>query len=402
MRFRKIRIKIEILSIGELIVKHRLMKNIILYSKEWLKFSYELIRDTFKEYSRDKAFRHGAAIAYYTLFSLPAVLIIVIRLAGVAFGESMVREQVLNQIEMNLNHQTAVQVSQMMDSIAKDSNSFWATLLSVGTLIFGASGVFYSLRDSLNSVWKLRGEIRKGSFIKTVFDRLLSFTMVLTLGFILLVSMVLHTVIVALKSVMERFGEQVRDFLNSFSDEIGAFADQIELMFYIAYGIDAVIGLLIVTLTFAMIFKFLADAYPSWGDVLLGALFTAVLFNIGKVLIGWYISESNVGSTYGAAGSIVILLLWVYYSSQILLLGAEFIYVYTGKKGRQIKPSILARKLVDKPFYELKSIINQLVGKSVKKKQNKATSTYNMDHEADESSNHEKSTISDEFSGTQS
>ncbi len=336
------------------------MNEILLYPKKWLQFNYELIRDIFKEFSRDKAFRHGAAIAFYTLFSLPAVLIIVVRLAGVAFGEVAVKNQVLSQIELNLNAQAAVQVDQMMENIVRESNSFWATLLSIGTLVFGASGVFYSMRDALNAVWDLREHMRKGSFIKTLFDRLLSFTMVLTLGFILLVSMVLHAVIVALKTIIERFGEQVREFLRGISDEAGAFADQIEFMFYIAYLLDTVIGLLIVTLTFAMIFKFLADAYPRWGDVLLGSLFTAILFNVGKVLIGWYISKSNIGSTYGAAGSIVVLLLWVYYSAQIFLLGAEFIYVYTTKKGRQIQPSTLAIKLVDRPLYELRAIMRDL------------------------------------------
>jgi len=338
------------------------MNKILSYPQKWLKFNYELIRDTFREYSRDKAFRHGAAIAFYTLFSLPAVLIIVVRLAGVAFGEEAVKNEVLSQIELNLNAQAAVQVEQMMESIVRESNSFWATLLSIGTLVFGASGVFYSMRDALNAVWDLREQMRKGSFIKTIFDRLLSFTMVLTLGFILLVSMVLHTIIVALKTIIERFGEQVREFLRGISDEVGAFADQIEFMFYVAYLLDTVIGLLIVTITFAMIFKFLADAYPKWGDVLLGALFTAILFNVGKVLIGWYISQSNIGSTYGAAGSIVVLLLWVYYSAQIFLLGAEFIYVYTTKKGRQIRPSTLAIKLVDRPLYELKAIMRDLFG----------------------------------------
>jgi len=329
------------------------MKQILSRIKRSLLYAYQLLRDTFKEYSQDKAFRHGAAIAYYTLFSLPAVLIIVIRLAGIAFGETEVRGEVLSLIEANLTQEAANQVANMMDNISRDTNTFWATMLSIGTLIFGASGVFYSIRDSLNAVWKLRSHIPKGNFIKLLFDRVLSFTMVLTLGFIMLVSMVLHTIILAFKTIIERFGVQLRDLLRNISTDVGAFADQIEIIFYVAFVLEELIGLLVVTLTFALIFKFLADAYPRWSDVMVGALFTAILFTIGKVLIGWYISESNVGTTYGAAGSVVLLLLWVYYSAQILLLGAEFVYVYTRKKGRKIKPSKIAIRLTDRPLKRL-------------------------------------------------
>ncbi|MEM9723543.1 MAG: YihY/virulence factor BrkB family protein [Bacteroidota bacterium] len=356
--------------------------------KKVLRYIYQLLRDTFQEYSRDKAIRYGAAISFYTLFSLPALSIIVIRIAGVVVGQESVKEEVLGIIAENLTQDTADQVNLMIDNLAQDTNSFWATLLSLGTLIFAASGVFYSLRDALNAVWKIRPHIRKGSFLKTIFDRVLSFTMVFTLGFILLVSMILHTIIRALETLIVNFSEKFRAFLTDVSPEVGAYADQLDVVLYVAFAMETFIGLLIVTLTFSLIFKFLADAYPSWRDVFVGALFTAILFNIGKVGIGWYISHSSVLSGYGAAGSIVLLLLWVYYSSQIFLLGAEFVWVYTRRHGRKIEPSDLAISLIDRPIHRLRQRVLRLMGRStkeldedLKKKKNLAASDETMEEE---------------------
>ena len=334
--------------------------------KKALRYVYTLLRDTFQEYNRDKAIRYGAAISFYTLFSLPALIIIIIRLVGIAVGEDNVKDEVLDIIAKNLTQDTANQVEQMIQNLAKDTNSFWATLLSIGTLIFAASGVFYSLRDALNAVWKIRPHIRKGSILKTIFDRILSFSMVLTLGFILLVSMILHTLIRTLETLFAQFSETVTALLTDLSPQIGAYAGELDVVLYAAIAMEITIGLVIVTLTFSLIFKFLADAYPSWKDVLVGALFTAILFNIGKVVIGWYISHTNALSAYGAAGSVVLILLWVYYSSQILLLGAEFTWVYTHKNGRTIEPSDLAISLIDKPIARFRKwVLNQL-GRSSK------------------------------------
>ena len=329
--------------------------------KKVLRYVYTLLRDTFQEYSRDRAIRYGAAISFYTLFSLPALLIIIIRLAGIAVGEESVRSELLSIIAENLTPETATQVDQMIKNLARDTNSFWATALSVGTLIFAASGVFYSLRDALNAVWKINPHIREGSFLKTIFDRVLSFTMVLTLGFILLVSMVLHAFIRTLETLFANFSEAVTEFLTTVSPQVGSYAGQLDVVLYVAIVMETVIGLVVVTLTFSLIFKFLADAYPSWRDVFVGALFTAVLFNLGKVAIGWYLSHSNALSAYGAAGSVVLILLWVYYTSQILLLGAEFVWVYTRKHGRKIQPSGLAISLIDRPMARFRKwVLNKL------------------------------------------
>ena len=324
-----------------------------------LKYLYWLVRDTLKKFSHDKAFRHGAAISYYTIFSLPAVLIIIINLASLFFGEQAVTTEVYQQIEGFLGKESADEIQGILGRIHTDKNSTWATILGIVTLIFGATGVFYSLRDSLNVLWDLPEHIQQGSFLKVIFDRLLSFTVVISLGFIFLVSMVLNALIVALQRLIQGWSDEMRAFIHSISDQFGTYADQLEIIIYIAYVLDAIVGIVVITLTFALIFKFLSDAVIAWKDVWLGALFTAVLFNLGKFLIGWYIGSSNVSSTYGAAGSVVLIMIWVYYSSQILLLGAEFIYVYVKSQGREIKPTRFSTRLVDEPLLHFMNLIKR-------------------------------------------
>ena len=322
--------------------------------RSYIRYPFSLLKRSIWEFNKDKAFRQGAAISYYTLFSLPAILIIVIRLAAIAFDEEQVKSVVLEQAALSLGEASANQIEYMINNISKQSNSWLATLIGLGTLIFGATGVFYSLQDSLNVVWKLPDKIRQGSIVKFIFDRLISFTMVLSLGFILMVSMVLNTLIVAVSTFLERTGAGFREILTDISPDLGYYADQFEVMFVFAYGMDAIVGLIIVTFTFALIYKFMSSANPKWKDVLIGALFAAVLFNVGKFLFGFYIGTTNIGSTYGAAGSVVLILLWVYYSSQILLLGAEFIYVHAKDHERDIKPSSIAAILVDQPLKRLR------------------------------------------------
>lgn len=315
---------------------------------------YSILKGTIDRFNKDKAFRHGAAIAYYTLFSLPAILIIVIRLAALLFDEQEVKQVVLQEIIDSLGPESARQVDYMMTHINRESSSIWATLIGVGTLLFGATGVFYSLQDSLNAIWNLPDKIRQRSFLKYLFDRFLSFTMVLSLGFILMVSMILNTLIVALNAVLQNWGEEVRGLMYNISPNMGAYAEQFDVIFLFAYGMDALVGIIVVTITFALIFKFMSSADPRWRDVMVGALFAAVLFNIGKIGFGFYIGTTNVGNTYGAAGSIVLILLWVYFSAQILLLGAELIQEVVERRGGQIKPSTIAIKLVDQPLQRLK------------------------------------------------
>ncbi|RMG60569.1 MAG: YihY/virulence factor BrkB family protein [Bacteroidetes bacterium] len=319
-----------------------------------LRFVYRLFRDAILKFTEDKAFKHGAAISYYTIFSLPAILIIIINLAGMWLGEEAVKEELLNQIDRFIGPDSARQIAAMITGLRTDNNSFWATLLGIGTLIFGATGVFYTLQDSLNTLWRIPDKLKGGSWLKLILDRVLSLAMVFTLGFILLVSMVLQTLIVAINTLIRNLSESFVELMDEMAPGFSHVVRQIDFIFWTAYSLDLLVTLTIITLVFALIFRFLPAARLRWRDVWLGSFLTAVLFTIGRALISWYIGNSNITSTYGAAGSIVLILAWVFYSSLIFLLGAELIYVYCDMQGREIQPARFVVSITDQPLRRLR------------------------------------------------
>lgn len=273
--------------------------------------------DTFEEWSVDKASRLAAALAYYTIISLPALVILIIALAGMILGEEAARGQVVQQLQSLLGHEGAKSVEEMISSASRaESKSVWASILSSATLAFGATAVVIQLQDALNTIWEVK--VKSGSFIKFfIFNRILSFGMILSVGFLLLVSLVVSAV------------------LAIFSDYLGAFAPHLKILWTI---IDFVVSVTLITGLFSLMFKYLPDAKIAWGDVIIGAFLTSLLFNIGKLLIGLYLGNSQIGTTYGATGSLVILLVWIYYSAQIFFLGAEFTQVYARRYGSKIEP----------------------------------------------------------------
>ncbi len=299
------------------------------------KFWWNILVKTFQNFSEDKGFKHGAAIAYYTIFSLPSILIIIIRLAGILLGEENVKNELLNQIEFIIGNQSKGEVARMIEGIQQDVHSFWATLLSLGTLIFAATGTFYTLQDSIHTMWKIDPKV-KGSFFKLILDRLVSFAMVVTMGFILLVSMVLETIILAAKNFISKQFLTVTDFLHTKLPEYADFTPYLISLVNLIHIIDILFMLFVITSVFALLFKFLPHALVRWRDVWVGALFTSLLFTLGKYVLGWYLGSTDLTSTYGAAGDILLILLWVYYSSQIILIGAEFVYVYAEAKNHPI------------------------------------------------------------------
>ena len=319
-----------------------------------IKRIYSLVKDILMRFQEDKAFKHGAAVSYYTVFSLPAILLIIIHLTGAFLGEEEVKNEIMVQIEELIGSDTAEQVSNMISSLNQERSTIWATLIGIGTLIFGATGVFYTLQDSINTIWKIPNKLEGGGFLKLIADRILSLAMVLTMGFILMVSMILEAVIVVLKNVIEQLETSVIEMISEWVPNFGEIIQQIDLIFLVAYTIDIVVALSIITLIFSMLFRFLPSARIPWKDAFLGGFITAVLFSLGKALIGWYIGNSNVASTYGAAGSVVLILLWVFYSSQIMLLGAEFIFVYTLAQGREIQPARFVERLTDRPWLRIR------------------------------------------------
>jgi len=269
----------------------------------------------FKGFGEDKVSRLSAALAYYSIFSLGPLLVIVVGLAGLIFGEEGVRRQVTEALQGVLGEKATGAVQSMM-SMPKQG-SLITTILGIVGLLLGASGVFGELQEALNTIWKVKAK-PGGGIWKLLRDRFLSLTMVLGIGFLLLISMVLTTALTALT---------------------GAMGNRLPISEGLMHVLNFVVSFGVITLLFAMIFKVLPDVKVKWGDVWTGALGTAFLFTIGKYLLSWYLGRASTTSSYGAAGSIVLILLWVYYASLILFFGAEFTRAYAIETGSQIVPS---------------------------------------------------------------
>ena len=290
-----------------------------------------LLKLTYQGWKEDKASRLSAALTYYTVFSLAPMLIIAIAVAGLIWQRQAVQDQVLSQIQGLVGQQGREFISSLLDSASKPAQGIFATIVGLITLTFGALGVFNELHNSLNTIWEVPEKQVKGfwgSIKQLILSRFLSFTMILGIGFMLLVSLVVSTGISAL------------------GNWIGSVLPFHEVILQI---INLVISVGIVTVLFALIYKVLPDADIAWGDVWVGAFFTAILFSIGKTLIGLYLGSSAVGTTFGAAGSLVLLLLWVYYSAQILFFGAEFTQVYANTMGSRIVPEGQAATAIHQP-----------------------------------------------------
>ena len=278
---------------------------------------WRLMKDAASDWSRDRAPRLGAALAYYTVFSLVPFLVVVIAVIGLVFGEVAAQSAILSQIAELVGEQTAAAIKDMIQRANQPSTGLFATAVAVATLLIGASGVFGQLQDALNTVWGVEPKEGRGvwGFIK---DRFLSFVAVLGTGFLLLVSLILS-------SALSAFGKW--------------FGGLLPLPEAVLQLMNFAFSFLVATGLFALIFKVLPDAKVAWRDVWIGAALTSALFTIGKFALGVYLGKSNVASAYGATGSLVLVLLWVYYSAQILLYGAEFTQVYANRVGERIVPT---------------------------------------------------------------
>jgi len=278
---------------------------------------WSLLKETAADWMEDNALRLSAALAYYSVFSIAPLLVIAISIAGLVFGSQAVHGQLGEQLKGTIGAQSAEAVQSMVQSASKPSSSVLMGFVGVVTLLIGASGVFAALKDALNTIWEVQAKPGLGimGFVK---DRLLSFGMVLVIGFLLLASLMLTTAV----SAMNKF----------FGDALG-----------VPTAVWAVIGFLVsfgvVTVLFAAIFKMLPDVKIEWRQVWVGAAVTALLFVIGKLLLGWYLGRESAASSYGAATSVVLLLLWIYYTTLILLFGAEFTQVYARAMGATIEPT---------------------------------------------------------------
>ncbi|MDB9526562.1 YihY/virulence factor BrkB family protein [Oscillatoria sp. CS-180] len=280
---------------------------------------WRLLKEAFQEWNNDNAARLAAALAYYTLFSIAPLLILLIAIAGLFFDSATVREQLMGQIQSVIGGDGADLLRTVLDNANRPGgNSGWiASAISIGLLIVGATGVLAQLQAALNTVWNVESRPDMG-VMGFIHKRLLSLGMILGIGFVLLVSLVISSVI----SGFSNYFQGVAPGLDSLTQLLN---------FVVSFGIT--------TLLFAMIFKFMPDVKIGWGDVWFGGIVTSLLFSIGKFAIGLYLGNSGVSSAYGAAGSVIVLMVWVFYSAQILFFGAELTQVYARRFGSQIIPN---------------------------------------------------------------
>ena len=278
---------------------------------------FKLLKATATSWMEDNALRLSAALAYYSIFSIAPLLIIAISVAGLVLGEEAVRGQLDDQLKDYIGAQAAAGVQSMVQSASKKSDGWLGAIIGFVTLMLGASGVFGQLKDALNTIWEVKAKGGAGvwGFIRA---RLLNFGMVLVIGFLLLTSLLMTTALAALNGYFES--------LVGLPPFVGAV-----LAFLLSFGV--------VTTLFAFIFKVLPDAKIEWQHVWIGAVVTALLFELGKFGLGFYLGRESTASSFGAAGSVVLLLLWVYYASCILLFGAEFTQVYARETGHDIQPA---------------------------------------------------------------
>jgi len=275
-----------------------------------LKRIWKLAWNTIVAFNDDSALSRGASIAFFTITALAPVLLIVIAIAGLTFGEEAARNALADQLSGLMGRQSAEMLQAAIASAAARSTGVLASIIGVLTLIFTASGVFGEMQRSLNDIWK--AEAKGTTVSRLIRARAVSLGLVVALGFVLTVSLVISAALTALGGYINAyipFGQQILALVN------------------------AAISILLIAVLFAAIYKVLPDKQLAWRDVAVGALATSVLFNVGKTLIGWYIGSSAVASSYGAAGALIVILLWIYYSSLIFLFGAEFTKVYAATYG---------------------------------------------------------------------
>jgi membrane protein len=284
-----------------------------------------ILKETFNEFMEDNVLKLSAALSYYTIFSLPPLLIIIISLAGIFFGEEAVRGQLFNQINHLVGNVAALQIQEAIKNVKLSGSSNFATLIGVVILLVGASGVFAEIQNSINYIWGIKAKPNKG-IVKFVKNRLMSFSMIGSVGFLLMVGLIIN-------SVMDLLSARLMTFFPA------EFA-------YLFYLLNLLLIFIILAILFAIIFKTLPDGNVVLKDCLIGASFTTILFMLGKFAIGFYLSNSVVGSVYGAAGSVILILVWVYYSAIILYFGAEFTKVYAIHHGQNIVPNDYTVKIL--------------------------------------------------------
>lgn len=288
------------------------------FSKEYLKQFWKVILATFSGFSNDNGLKFSASLAYYTVFSLAPLIILIVAVSGLFLGHDAATGSLYPEIKKYVGADAAKQIQEMLAGLEFSGKSGIAVVISVVTLLIGASSIFIEIQDSLNIIWRVKAKPKKG-WVKMLQNRFISFSLIISLGFLLIASLAVNLLISALSNQITRFLPAVTELVMK--------------------GVNMFVTFVVISVLFGIIFKFLPDVKIKWKDVRSGAMFTAILFMIGQFVISQYITYTAQGSTYGAAGSLIVILVWIYYTSAILYIGAEFTQVYAEAIGSHIEPA---------------------------------------------------------------
>lgn len=288
------------------------------FSKAHFKHIWIIISTTFINFNNDNGLKFSASLAYYTIFSIAPLLILVISLAGIFFGDAAASNRLYPQIAHYVGNAPALQIQGILKNLQLSGKSGIAAVIGVITLFIGASGIFLEIQDSLNRIWNVKAKPKR-SWLKFIQNRLLSFLLIIVLGLLLLLSLIVNIVLTSVGNWIEHFMHSVTSLLIK--------------------GFNLGATFIIISFLFGIIFKFLPDVKIKWKDVRSGAFFTAVLFMLGQYAINLYLQYTAKSSVYGAAGSILIVLVWIYYTAAILYIGAEYTQVYAEAAGSKIEPA---------------------------------------------------------------
>jgi len=291
-------------------------------------FLLKILKQTVTKFIDDDLMTHAAALAYYTIFSLPPMLLVISFTATQFYEEARVKKAIFGEIEDLIGGKSAQQLADTIDRLGVYDTSSWAAVIGIGTLIFTSTTVFVTMQNSLNSIFNVKSKPEGMGILKLIRDRFLSFSLLIGVAFILLVSL-------SVNALVSTFSEFLESYIGEFSTTITAL-------------VSLILPLIVITVLFAMIFKYLPDAKLKWKDTWVGAIFTAIAFTVGKFAIGFYIGNSQTANLYDAAGSVMVILVWVFFAANIFLFGAAFTFVYTKRLTGIVKPSDYAVKVVTK------------------------------------------------------
>jgi len=299
---------------------------------KYVRWVFSLLKNTTIAFSNDNAFKLSASLSYYTIFALGPLLIIIISLSAIVYGKEVVEGKLYDQLSHLLGSEAALQIQNILSNAQQTHATTLGAVIGFIVLFIGATGVFTEIQGSINFIWSVRAKPKK-SWLKYLLNRLISFSLVIGLGFVLLVSLIINALLTLLNETLTK---KFPHF------PVGLFGLA-----------NSLIILTVITCLFAVIYKVLPDAIIAWKDAWIGSIFTAALFLLGKFFIGYYLGKSNLGVTYGTAASVIIILAWVYYSSLILYFGAEFTKVYALHSGEGIRPKDTAVFIIKRETKEI-------------------------------------------------